>query len=105
VIASTIPVQFRVGIASTVPFAELGATMHDVAVDLGGALAILAGSAGDGAPPSATTDFAGLGTVRSKDRKADRYLAGRFDTEIPFPVKLLILMIVGELQAVESVPP
>ena len=79
--------------------------MYDVAVELGGALAVLATSVGDGTPPSATIDFAGLGTVRSKDRKADRYLAGRFDSEIPFPAKLLILMLDGELQAVESVLP
>lgn len=105
VIASTIPVQFRVGIAPTVPFAELGPAMYDVAVDLGGALAVLVAAEGEGAPPSATIDFAGLGAVRSKDRKADRYLAGRFDTEIPFPAKLLILMLDGELQAVESVLP
>lgn len=105
VIASTIPVQFRIGIMPTVPFAELGTAIYDVAVDLGGALEILAASAGDGAPPSATIDFAGLGTVRSKDRKADRYLAGRFDSEIPFTAKLLILMLDGELQAIESVLP
>lgn len=105
VIASTIPVQFRLGIAPSVSFDELGPAIYDVAVDLGGALAVLAASSGDGTPTLATIDFAGLGTVRSKDRKTDRYLAGRFDSKIPFPAKLLILMLDGELQAMESVFP
>jgi hypothetical protein len=54
--------------------------------------------------PEATLDLAGI-RVTSRDRRADRYLASRFDSQFPLELKMLILMIEGDLNTARLILP
>jgi hypothetical protein len=73
-------------------------------MEWGGTLAVLGAATLNDSEPEATLDLAGI-RVTSRDRRADRYLASRFDPQFPRELKMLILMIEGDLNTARLILP
>lgn len=105
ILGSTITGQFRLGVSSEAGLADLGPRLFEVAQEQGGALAVLSAAAGDTTPPLSTFDYAALGRMVGKDRKAAKYLAGRYDPVMSLETKLLLLMVEGEVNTTDVLLP
>ncbi len=81
-----------------------GADLAAITKEWGGALAVLSAAAFDFSEPVATLDLAAIRVTR-RDRRAERYLAGRFDSQFPIELKLLILLIEGDLNTARLIFP
>jgi hypothetical protein len=94
---ATLPVQFRLGAEPGIRLEALGPFVHDLAVEHGASLSVLAAVAGDASLISPRQDYSSLGPVQGEDRHSAKYLAKRYDPELPVAPKLLALLIEGEL--------
>jgi len=81
-----------------------GADLNTITMEWGATLAVLGAATLNPTEPRATLDLTGL-RVTHRDRRADRYLAGRFDPQFPLELKLLILMIEGDLNTARLILP
>lgn len=61
----------------------LGPFAHGLAVEHGASLSVLAAVGGDTSPISPRQDYSSLGSIRGKDQRSTRYLARRYDPELP----------------------
>lgn len=93
---ATLPVQFRLGAEPGMLLEGLG-LIHDLAVEHGASLRMLAAVAGDASLISPRQDYSSLGPIPGEDRRSAKYLAKRYDSELPVAPKLLALLIEGEL--------
>jgi hypothetical protein len=105
VLGATIPLQFRFGLPATVSVTEMGPIMRRTAVELGGALVVMSAAAGDPPWAEATIDFLQVAEIRSVDRRLSRYVAGRYDDRMTIGMKLLLLMLEGEIATARAVLP
>jgi len=105
VLGATIPLQFRFGLPATIPVPETGQIMYRAALELGGTLVALSAAAGEPPWAEATIDFEPVAKIRSIDRRLSRYVAGRYDDAMTIGMKLLLLMLEGEIATAGAVLP
>ena len=103
-VGATVPIAYRLGLNPAQPASIWGAGLDAITREWGGTLAVLGAATLDGNEPKATLDLTGI-RVTSQDQRADRYLAGRFDPQFPVELKILILMIEGDLNTARLVLP
>lgn len=96
VVGATVPMAYRLGLAPGNQELISGEDLHAVTQEWGGTVAALAVAALNTAEIEPTISFAPT-RVSSKVRLASRYLAGRYEREFADEVKLLLLMIEGDL--------
>jgi len=103
-VGATVPIAYRLGLNPAQPAAMWGADLNAITKEWGATLAVLGAATLDPSEPEATLDLAGI-RVTHRDRRADRYLEGRFDPQFPLELKLLILMIEGDLNTARLILP
>lgn len=98
-IGATVPAAYRLGF-DVAEGAEIAVEdLREAVEEWGGTLAVLGAATLDISEPSATIDFIKRPKVSPVDRLSARYLARRFDKKFPSGLKLLLLMIEGDLNS------
>jgi hypothetical protein len=103
-VGATVPIAYRLGLQPANPGTMWEADLNAITMEWGGTLAVLGAATLNDSEPEATLDLAGI-RVTSRDRRADRYLASRFDPQFPRELKMLILMIEGDLNTARLILP
>lgn len=103
-VGATIPLAYRLGLHPARPASMWGADLNAITREWGGTLGVLGAATLDDSVPEATLDFTSI-RVTHRDRRADRYLATRFDPQFPLELKILMLMIEGDLNTARLVLP
>jgi hypothetical protein len=103
-VGATVPAAYQLGLDPAQPDSMWGADLAAITQEWGGTLAVLGAAALDFREAAATLDLTEIRVTR-RDRRADRYLAGRFDPQLPIELKLLILMIEGDLNTARLILP
>ncbi|WFE27620.1 hypothetical protein O7623_31175 [Solwaraspora sp. WMMD791] len=104
-IGATVPASYRLGInPCDQAVGKTGQALAEVSREWGGAVAAMCGATFINDGPEATIDFSSL-TIRTRDCLADQYLAGRFETLFSLELKLLLLLIEGDLNTSRLVLP
>ena len=103
-VGATVPIGYRLGLNPAQPASMWGADLNAITREWGATLAVLGAATLDPSEPEATLDMTGV-RVAHRNRRADRYLAGRFDPQFPLELKLLILMIEGDLNTARLILP
>jgi hypothetical protein len=103
-VGATIPLAYRLGLHPTRPLSIWGADLESLTKEWGGTLAILGAAAYDSTEPTAALDLTRIAIVY-EDRRADKYLKDRFDPEFPPELKILILLIEGDLNTSRVILP
>jgi hypothetical protein len=103
-VGATVPIAYRLGLDPIQPASMRGADLNAVTKEWGATLVVLGGATLDSSEPDATLDLTGI-RIAHRDRRAGRYLAGRFDLQFPVELKLLILMIEGDLNTARLILP
>jgi hypothetical protein len=103
-VGATVPVAYRLGLDPAQPAYMWGADLNAITMEWGATLAVLGAATLDPSEQEATLDLSGI-RVTYRDRRADRYLAGRFDPHFPLELKLLLLMIEGDLNTARLILP
>lgn len=103
-VGATVPIAYRLGLHPTQPTSMWGADLDAITGEWGGTLAVLGAVTLDPSEPKATLDLAGI-RVTYQDRWAGHYLASRFDSQFPPELKILILMIEGDLNTARLMLP
>jgi hypothetical protein len=104
VVGATVPIGYRLGLNPVQQAAMWGADLDAVTKEWGATLVVLGAATLDPSEPVPTLDLTRI-HVTSRDRRADRYLAGRFEPQFPLELKLLILMIEGDLNTARLILP
>ncbi|MFZ0157475.1 MAG: hypothetical protein WAL50_00475 [Kineosporiaceae bacterium] len=103
-LGATAPIAYRLGLDPTQDAAMWGANLRAVSEEWGGTLAVLGAATLDPREPRPTIDLTRVRTTY-KDRRADRYLASRFDPHFPPELKALLLMIEGDINTARLIIP
>lgn len=103
-VGATVPIAYRMGLNLARPATMWGVDLNALSVEWGETLAVLGAATFDDSQPKVTLDLAGIRVI-SRDQRADRYLARRFDLQFPQELKLLILMIESDLNTARLVLP
>lgn len=103
-VGATVPIAYRLGLNPAQPASMWGADLNAITKEWGATLAVLGAATFDPSAPEATLNLRGI-RVTYRDRRADRYLAGRFEPQFPLELKLLILLIEGDLNTVRLILP
>ena len=103
-VGATVPIGYRLGLNSVPPASMWGADLNAITEEWGATLAVLGAATLDFSEPQATLNLSGI-RVTHRDRRADWYLAGRFERQFPLELKLLILMIEGDLNTARLILP
>jgi hypothetical protein len=103
-VGATVPIGYRLGLDPEQSGFMWGANLAAITKEWGSALAVLSAAAFDFSEPTATLDLAAIRVIR-KDRRAQRYVSGRFDSQLPTGLKLLILLIEGDLNTARLILP
>jgi len=98
------PTAYRLGL-SVSDGTILGHDLPAVTEEWGGTLAILSAAALDATEPSATLDLSGLPQIVGKDTRSDRYLRRRFEDNFPDALKMLLLIIEGDMNTLIKIAP
>jgi hypothetical protein len=98
-IGATVPASYRLGIDPSAPGAnKTGQALANVSEEWGGAVAAMCVTTFVIDEPEGSIDFSGL-AIRTRDCRADRYLASRFEAMFSLELKLLLLLIEGDLNS------
>ena len=103
-VGATVPIAYRLGMNPAQPAVMWGADRNAITKEWGATLAVLGAATFDLSEQEATLDLTGI-HVTHRDRRADRYLAGRFDPQFSPELKLLILMIEADLNTARLILP
>jgi hypothetical protein len=104
-VGATVPASYRLGIdPSEQAVNKTGQALAEVSAEWGSTIAVMCGATFVDHEPQATIDFSGL-TIRTRVCRADRYLAGRFENVLSLELKLLLLLIEGDLNTSRLVLP
>lgn len=103
-VGATVPIAYRLGLDPVQSSSMWGEDLTAITKEWGSTLVVLGAVTLDFTDPAATLDLTGV-RVTYKDRRADRYLAGRFEPQFPAELKLLILMIEGDLNTARLILP
>ncbi|MFY1577382.1 hypothetical protein ACN26Z_21030 [Verrucosispora sp. WMMD703] len=104
-IGATVPASYRLGInPSEQDLNKIGQALAEVSSEWGGAVAVMCGATFVIDEPEATIDFSSL-TIRTRNCRPHRYLAGRFETIFPLELKMLLLLIEADLNTSRLVLP
>lgn len=103
-VGATVPIAYRLGLHPAQPSSMWGADLNAITREWGGTLAVLGAATLNDSTQEATLDFTGI-RVAHRDRRAERYLAKRFDPQFSLEQKILILMIEGDLNTARLLLP
>lgn len=104
-VGATVPASYRLGIDPREPAVNMtGQPLFEISREWGAAVAVMCGATFVIDQPEGSIDFSGL-AIRTSDCRAERYLAGRFETVFPWELKLLLLLIEGDLNGSRLVLP
>ena len=96
-VGATIPIAYRLSLDFKNGGNISGESVQEVSKEWGGTFAVLGAAALDPSKPAATIDFTRVSGIRRMDRLTSRYLRNRFETEFSVGLKILLLMIEGDL--------
>lgn len=99
------PAAYRLGLSVETDGTIVGHDLRAVTEEWGGTLAILGAAADDATEPSATLDLSGVPQIVGKDRRSDRYLRRRFEDNFPDALKMLLLIIEGDMNTLIKIAP
>lgn len=99
------PAAYRMGLSVEADGTIAGHDLQAVTQEWGGTLAVLGAAALDATKPTATLDLTGVPPIIGKDKRSDRYLRGRFESNFPDALKMLLLAIEGEMNTLTIVAP
>jgi hypothetical protein len=103
-VGATVPIAYRLGLNPAQPASMWGADLNSITEEWGATLAVLGAATLDPSEPQTTLNLTGI-RVTHRDRRADRFLAGRFEPQFPLELKLLILMVEGDLNTARLILP
>jgi hypothetical protein len=103
-VGATVPTAYRLGLNPVQPTTMWGEDLSAITKEWGATLVVLGAATFDPSEPKATLDLTGI-RVTYRDRRADQYLARRFDRKFPIELKLLLLMIEGDLNTARLLLP
>jgi hypothetical protein len=102
-LGATVPAAYRLGLSITAQGAISGHDVHAVSEEWGATLTVLGAASFDATPQAATLDLSKVPAVVGHDRRSDRYLQRRFETEFPEGLKMLLLAIEGDINTLASI--
>ena len=103
-IGATAPISYRLGFNPTETESISGADLSAVTNEWGGTVAVLSAAALDASEPAPTLTFSGV-RFTSRDVLVSRYLPSRFDPRFAPEVKLLMLLVEGDLNTARLLLP
>lgn len=104
-LGATVPASFRLGIdAGCQTKHKTGEDLSAVTEECGGALAYMCAATFVTDDPEPALDLRAV-RIRSRDCRADRYLAGKFEARFPLELKMLLLLIEGDLNTSRLILP
>jgi hypothetical protein len=103
-VGATVPTAYRLGLHPADPATMWGADLNAITQEWGGTLAVLGAAAFNDSESQPTLDLTGIAVI-CRDQRADRYLARRFESQFPPEVKMLMLMIEGDLNTARLILP
>lgn len=96
VVGASVPTAYRLGLDPVNQEAMFGHATRDVAAEWGGSTVVLAAADMQMPELRSSLDMSAI-EVSGIDRRSDRYLASRYEESFPERLKLLLLMIEGDL--------
>jgi hypothetical protein len=96
-LGATWPAAYRLGLSVNAEGSISGQDLRAVTEEWGGTLAVLGSATLDSTSPIPTLDLTRVPRITGKDKRADRYLSERFETNFPGGLKVLLLAIEGEM--------
>lgn len=104
-LGATVPASFRLGVdVGGQAKHKTGEDLSAVTEECGGALAYMCGATFVPDDPAPVLDLRTV-RIRSRDCRADRYLAGKFEARFPLELKMLLLLIEGDLNTSRLILP
>ena len=95
-IGATIPIAYRMGINPKQAESISSAAIRAVAEEWGRTLVVLGMAASDPSEPTPALELSDI-RIGHRDRLAARYLGARFEPQFPLELKVLLLLIEGDL--------
>jgi hypothetical protein len=95
-VGATMPMAYRLALDPGDQKVMAGEALEDVTKEWGATTSVLMAATLQSPLNEGTMDGAGV-TVRYRDVRAAQYLAGRYESEFPIELKLLLLLIEGDL--------
>jgi hypothetical protein len=95
-IGATIPIAYRLGLNPASRSLISGEDLQAVSEEWGGTLAVLGAADFDASAPTPTLDLSDI-RIDYHDRPASEYLPSWFDSQFPPELKILLLLIEGDL--------
>lgn len=99
------PTAYRMGLSVEADGTIVGHDLRAVTEEWGGTLAILGAAALDATEPAATLDLSVVPQIVGKDTRSDRYLPRRFEDNFPDALKMLLLIIEGDMNTLTKIVP
>ncbi len=96
VVGATVPASYRLGVSVSTKAHKTGEGILAVAEEWGAILAAVRSATLLVDEPDSSLDLRGV-EVQSRDRRAARYLRRRFEPSFPIALKMLLLLIEGDL--------
>jgi hypothetical protein len=103
-IGATIPLAYRLGLNPVHTSSISGADLLAVSEEWGGTLVVLGAAALDASEPTPTLDLSDV-RIGYRDRLAAKYLLARVDPQFPPELKVLLLLIEGDLNTARLLLP
>lgn len=103
-VGATIPAAYRLGLRTTREVTDESG-LRAMSEEVGGTLRLLSSAAGDLSAPSATLNLKSIAPISSRDSRADRYFRNRFELSFPPGLKMLLIAIEGEMNALSILAP
>ncbi len=104
-VGATVPIAYRLGVRMTAAGTIAGDELRAVSEEWGGTLAVLNAAALDGTEQVATLDLGQIPEISGRDRRSDRYLRGRFESEFSVGLKMLLLAVEGDINTLTTIVP
>jgi hypothetical protein len=104
-VGATVPIAYRLGVQMTADGTIAGDDLRVVSEEWGGTLAVLNAAALDRTGQVATLDLGQVPKISGRDRRSDRYLRGRFESEFPVGLKMLLVAVEGDINTLNTIVP
>jgi hypothetical protein len=102
-VGATVPAAYRLGLSFTEEGTIAADDLRSVSEEWGGMLSVLGAASLDTTEPTATLDLAHVPAIGDRDRRSDRYLKRRFETEFPVGLKMVLLAVEGDINSLRTI--
>jgi hypothetical protein len=102
---ATVPAAYRLGLDVTDSGTISGEDLRAVSEEWGGTLVVLGAAALDSSTPTATLDLERECKITYRDKKSSQYFRRRFESEFPSSIKVLLLLIEGDVNTALTLLP